>query len=267
MSININVITLTSKLDNLKIEVEEAAANFPLDDCFTVGCFYGHKNIRIDRLYTGTSIPTKSFPRSFIIHIDTGTNPVVVKLYNNGVLHLTGCTSEQQGNDICVKLADICNQNEIVGITKIGSVVAEPCEIKMINGCCCLDYQLRKSPLATTLKESGYRVHNTDISPALKLWYMWNTKSKRPGICDCENYCSEGKGDGKGPGQCNRTTISILHTGVIHFMGSRYEKQMIDAHASIIEFMEKNKDKFSRINPKLLMKAAMQNNSISQLTI
>ena len=198
MSIKINVITLTSKIHNIEIDVEAAARHFPLDDIFTVGCFYGHKNIRIDRLYTGTSIPTKSFPRSFILHIDTGINPVVVKLYNNGVLHLTGCTTEQQGNDICVKLAEICNENETTGVTKLGVIQAEPCDIKMINGCCTLDFELRKTPLATTLKEAGYRVHNTDISPALKLWYMWNKKSKRPGICDCENYCSEGKGSGNG---------------------------------------------------------------------
>jgi hypothetical protein len=272
--IKINVITLTSKLYNVDIDEVVTAQHFPLDDKFTVGAFYGNKEmtVRIDRLYTGPSIPTKSFPRSFVLYIcpdpKRQCNLVVVKMCINGVLHLTGCESEQQGNDICQRLAKICNETEnIEGVTKTGIVEAEPCDIQMVNWCSATGYELLKDKLATLLQEHGYRVHKTTISPALKVWFMWNKKAKKPGVCNCSRYCVEGKGTGNGNGQCNRTTISILHTGIIHFMGSRTFEQMVQAHACIMEFMEKHRVEIARSTPEELMRIAMLNNQFTAVSV
>ena len=272
--IKINVITLTSKLHNIEFDEVLAAKNFPLDDIFTVGTFYGSKDmsVRVDRMYTGPAIPTKSFPRSFIIHIcpdiRNECNLVVVKVYNNGVLHLTGCESEQQGNEISSKLAEVCNgEQEIPGIIKKGTIEAEPCAIQMVNGCCSVNFELRKDKLAKLLEDKNYRVSNTSISPALKVFFMWNKKSKQPGICSCAHFCSDGKGTGNGTGQCNRTTISILHTGIIHFMGSVCYEQMVDAHAFIMEFLEKHKPQIARMSPEALLALAMKNNKINMVSV
>lgn len=252
-TLKITVITIIANIYNILVDIKKAVTSIPINDIFVIGVLQDNGGERISRGYTGSKM-NKTFPRCLYLYLcPEPTKPnqtVVVKVYGNGKLHITGAKTVEIGNLISQRLGELFNTVEIDGITKIDKeedVTGGICEVLMINGGTSLGYEIDKNKLVEVCETIGIRSQEEGSSPARKIIWFWNlVKQKIPGVCNCTKSCSIGKGSGVGDGECNRCVVSILHSGVLQFMGSKYERQLYDIFQQIMTLISENKEHIMR---------------------
>ena len=254
--LDIYVHPMGCKLYGVRVpDLREAANAMPVDGRHIIGILYANNKDnspykgRVERGFTGVQYTYNTFPCSFNIYYVL--NPlfpmdiVVVKFCATGVMHITGATTLAQGNTIAEHIGNRIASTEIPGIVKEAGVdiKASPCETQMVNGGMRIGFPIHVKNLCEKLREKGLQVTQPLQSPSVKIGFWFNRlpKGAQPGVCKCKTHCSTGKGCGMGDGQCNKTTISILPTGSMQFMGSSSTQQLNTVAAVITEMMDANR--------------------------
>ena len=238
VSYSIDTITLVGRYSIAGIYGPKLLKTFPVHENFgsVVGLHYD-RGERVVIGHTGLTRPGRTFPECFqVMYLTDAGQRISVKVYFKGALQLTGAHSLSDGNDAARAVAD--SLEAFYAGTDV-RVRALPCRIAMVN------VSLRVPPVNSMTIATELRAQNVVVetgSPNMKVSYMWNRQPQKrgcPGVCSCTKYCSYGKGDGHGDRKCNCTTITILSSGLVRLVGSRYLEQ-VDEAASFITSVAKD---------------------------
>jgi len=167
---------------------------------------------------------------------------------------------------ICIKKeptsCNICNTNLIDNAI----VNNEICKIKdykivLINSDYYIGFDINREKLHEILynKYQIYTSYEPCIYPGVNSKYYWNEDymdNELKGKCYCSKFCN-GKGTGKGNGNCKKITISIFQSGSIIITGARDYRQIKTAYYFIngiildnIDIVKKNVNKLFQQNTK-----------------
>ena len=103
----------------------------------------------------------------------------------------------------------------------------------LINSDFSVGFKIKRENLYELLvNEYGiYVTYEPDIYPGVNSKFFWNEETintKQRGVCCCTKKC-DGKGLGKGNGDCKKITVAIFQSGNIIITGARTVQQLNDA--------------------------------------
>ena len=183
---------------------------------------------------------------SIIVKASKEIKCVNIKLFNNGRITLTGSKNEFDGYHACqVLLEELKRDHAIfidadVDIIKTMSIINY--KITMINSDFDTNFKIDLIKLLTILNNDEkdlFTKFNPEKYRGLIIGFYWNLdKPFQDGKCKCTNKCN-GKGPGKGDGNCKKITISIFKSGSIIITGGQLVKQIEDAYFSINQILKK----------------------------
>ncbi len=206
---------------------------------------------------------------SIIVKATTDIKPVNIKLFNNGKITLTGSKNETDGYYSCCILLNEMKKHidnfpdlmiEEINETDSTDIIEEKIkenkskeiifknlkivdyEITMINS----DYNcnfkidlIKLLNILNTNEKDLFTKFNPEKYRGLIVGYYWNPLKKvQDGKCLCKTKCN-GKGAGKGGGNCKKITVAIFKSGSIIITGGRLVKQVEDAYKSINSLFDK----------------------------
>ena len=90
------------------------------------------------------------------------------------------------------------------------------------------------------------------IYPGVDTKYYWNNEYIKDGVCHCTKKCN-GKGYGKGNGDCKKITIASFQSGSVIITGARTMEQVNDAYTFINKIFEKNYSKIRKVLPTFIL--------------
>ena len=177
---------------------------------------------------------------SIIVKASLDIKCVNIKLFNNGKITLTGSKCEFDGYyATCVLLEDMKKEKGIfidmeqkdINASKIANY-----KITMINSDFDTNFKIDLLKLLSILNSTEkelFTKFNPEKYRGLIIGYYWNLdKDVQDGKCLCTGKCN-GKGVGKGDGQCKKITISVFKSGSVIITGGRLVRQIEDAYKSI----------------------------------
>lgn len=146
-----------------------------------------------------------------------------VKLFQNGGVQMTGVRSEKMAYDTIDWLVKHI-QEKIPYVIGDGDLHIHKCEVQLINSDFSIGAPIRREALHSVLKDTYHlaSLYESTIYQGVKTKYYYNdTKpaGSLPGICACATRC-KGTGNGSGPGQCKKVTISPFQTGQVIIQAS-----------------------------------------------
>lgn len=167
--------------------------------------------------------------------IPGGFKEVNIKLFGNGSVQMTGINSELFAISTLELLVNECNKLSQSPFTK--PPVINKMNIQMINSDFSLGVPLQSEVIHQILRDRYglFSIFEKTLYQGVDTKYYYNTTrpaEATPGVCACEQLCS-GQGNGAGPGQCKRITISIFQTGNIIITGARHMDQINEAYEFI----------------------------------
>ena len=114
------------------------------------------------------------------------------------------------------------------------NIVADDIEIVLINSDFSVGFKIKRENLYELLvNEYGiYVTYEPDIYPGVNSKFFWNedtVNTKQRGVCSCTKKC-DGKGLGKGNGDCKKITVAIFQSGNIIITGARTVQQLNDSY-------------------------------------
>lgn len=165
-----------------------------------------------------------------------------VKIFNNGILQLTGLRKFEEGT-YCIKLLiDFINNlhnKEIFLSYKDDSTYPRffDYEIVLINSDYSTRFKIKRETLYEILLEkyNMYVTYEPCIYQGVNSKYFWNEEYKNfpnKGICFCRSNCI-GKGKGNGDGNCKKITIAVFQSGKVIITGARTFEQISCAYIFI----------------------------------
>tara|TARA_B100001964_G_scaffold170471_1_gene187540 strand:- start:363 stop:983 length:621 start_codon:yes stop_codon:yes gene_type:complete len=86
------------------------------------------------------------------------------------------------------------------------------------------------------------------IYPGVDTKFYWNTDYDRDGICHCSKKCN-GKGYGKGNGDCKKITIASFQSGSVIITGARTMQQVNDAYSFINTIFKRHFIEIKKVIP------------------
>ena len=160
-----------------------------------------------------------------------------VKLFNNGAISMTGLKDEEYGIEAINKFANVING---VGDNKCK---LSNFNIVLINSDYHIGYEVKRDILHQMLIKQFkiYSSYEPCIYPGVNSKYFWNEDYKNKeyiGRCYCTKTC-EGKGSGKGNGNCKKITISTFQSGSVIITGARNKEQIKNAYDFINNIFKK----------------------------
>ena len=184
---------------------------------------------------------------SIIVKANNDTKCVNIKLFNNGKITLTGSKEEMDGFNSCkVLLEELKKYPDIfINLNKDHVKLLEIINYKitMINSDFNTNFKidlLKLLNILNTYKKELFTKFNPEKYRGLIIGYYWNTDNNlQEGKCICKGKCN-GKGNGTGPSQCKKITISIFKSGSIIITGGRLVKQIEDAYYFINNILKEN---------------------------
>jgi TATA-box binding protein (TBP) (component of TFIID and TFIIIB) len=221
--------------------------------------------------------------------------PRIIKIFQNGGLTILGLKTLEHGFAIAQKVVDELNtimikepllttrnnkKNTEEEEIAEGSIVPIPIPIKffrdkagsisydthLINATYYIDFKINRSELHKSLvNKYGITKNQCDYRPnaypAVPIKFYWNEDNRfngKFGKCTCTRSCN-GKGIGRGNGQCKAITITVFESGSISFMGAKHKEQLSDCYHFInsilnMEYENVFKEKCKVIKPKLSKK-------------
>lgn len=180
-----------------------------------------------------------------------------MKVFRNGETQMTGVKDEKHAINAIHKLIDECKKlhekNINVCITKNPKELI-PSNIKtcLINSDFKVGFEIRRDNLHRIVndKYNNFCVYEPCSYPGVKIQYYWNKDNiENNGICSCTNNCN-GKGSGKGDGECIKVTISTFQSGCILVIGNARD-QINSAYNYICNIIKNNRKDIYK--PKLLI--------------
>lgn len=124
------------------------------------------------------------------------------------------------------------------------SVKIKDYNIVLINSDYYLGFEIKRNILHELLvnKYNVFSSYEPCIYPGVNSKYYFNEEyvdKEYPGKCYCDTYCN-GKGTGKGNGQCKKITVAIFQSGSIIITGARCMEQIEQAHKFINNIIDEN---------------------------
>jgi len=184
---------------------------------------------------------------SIIVKASLDIKCVNIKLFNNGKITLTGSKYETDGYYASkVLLEEMKKNKEIfpdIDEHYINNLFIDNYKITMINSDFNTNFKIDLIKLLSILNTNEkdlFTKFNPEKYRGLIIGFYWNTEKKiQDGKCLCKSRCN-GKGIGKGDGQCKKITISIFKSGSVIITGGRLVKQIDDAYIKINNFLKEN---------------------------
>ena len=171
---------------------------------------------------------------------------VNIKLFNNGKITLTGSKNEMDGYHAAnVLLSEMKKVRDIfidISDNNFNELKIKNYQITMINSDFDTNFKIDLIKLLTVLNTNEkelFTKFNPEKYRGLIVGFFWNSdKPTQDGKCNCTLKCN-GKGCGKGNGQCKKITISIFKSGSVIITGGRLVVQIEDSYAVINEIFKK----------------------------
>lgn len=184
-----------------------------------------------------------------------------IKLFNNGAISMTGLKSEEDGKSSVKKLLDYLKKavdsynNECKCLDNENAVVSD-FNIVLINSDYYIGYEIKRSELHQLLinKYKIFSSYEPCIYPGVNSKFYWNEDYKdhpHPGKCYCTKSCN-GKGIGKGDGNCKKITISAFQSGSVIITGARNIVQIKNAYNFINKIFKENYEFLKKQNAPFL---------------
>jgi len=220
-----------------------------------------HKKRKDDNLK-----PKKCFDNQATIIISVNNNDIHyypnIKLFRNGSVQMTGIRTPEDGEKIVdiisTEIKRICKTCSTQVIENYKDELYEKIKpgdfsIRMINCDFALPYKIRRKKLHEILISDKY---NNSCSfqpvdyPGVKLQYYWNNNNvcASNGKCLCEIQCL-GKGNGIGPNQCKKVTVSAFDSGKILITGANTFIQVNSAFNYINKIIKDNEAQLKKTIP------------------
>lgn len=160
---------------------------------------------------------------------------VNVKLFGNGGIQMTGIPHEG--------FAKQTLEWVLAELRKVQTPADKPLfpqtpelqkfKVQLINSDYQIPYGINRTALHTILSKTYglFSTFESTIYQGVNTKYYYNTTNKegRPGICMCAKRC-RGQGEGGGPGECKKITMSVFQTGKIIITGAREMAQLDEAY-------------------------------------
>ena len=176
---------------------------------------------------------------------------VNVKLFGNGGIQMTGIPAEEFAKETLQWML-----NELCKVKSTNNIFAdvptlEKFKVQLINS----DYQVAHAINRTVLHHilsRNYGLFSTfesTIYQGVNTKYYYNDQhpdKTRPGICLCTKRC-RGQGNGSGPGECKRITMSVFQTGKIIVTGGRYLFQLEEAYNFLNMVLQRHADEVLKL--------------------
>jgi TATA-box binding protein (TBP) (component of TFIID and TFIIIB) len=173
--------------------------------------------------------------------VDKYNEPITVnsKVFKNGNIQMTGLRYVDQGRDV---IDYIINIIKTIHTKKDADIVEDPLQLENVNYKICLincDFrtgiEFNRDILFTTLQENYETIVSYEpcIYPAVKIQYWYNEDChQQDGACYCDKKCN-GKGCGRGVGNCKKITIAVFQSGCIIITGGQTFPQIQRAYEFI----------------------------------
>ena len=153
------------------------------------------------------------------------------------------------------KLIDYYNGNIDIfsySIEQIDKIKINKLETVLINSDFYTNFNIKRNILYSILKEKYQIVsrYEPGIYPGVNNKFFWNEdykKKKYLGKCHCSKLC-DGKGSGRGDGQCKKITIAVFQSGAIIITGARKIEHIVDTREFIINVLKENYDLLKKID-------------------
>lgn len=188
---------------------------------------------------TNRKITNKSFfnQSTLVVRrkVPSGYKEVNIKLFGNGSVQMTGINSEEFATATLEWLIAECAKLSETPFLKPPTV--NKMNIQMINSDFSIGTPIQSEAIHAILRDryNLFSIFEKTLYQGVDTKYFYNT-ARDPeapaGICDCPTLCS-GQGNGHGPGECKRITISIFQTGNIIITGARNMAQINEAYEYI----------------------------------
>jgi len=180
-----------------------------------------------------------------------GWKEVNIKLFGNGSVQMTGIHSEEFAAETLQWLIDQCAKLTETPFNVPPKV--NKMNVQMINSDFSLNVPLHSEIIHAILRDRYglFSIFEKTLYQGVDTKYYYNKKrdpKASPGVCDCETLCS-GQGNGDGPGQCKRITISIFQTGNIIITGARNMDQINEGYEFINKVFDKHEKEIVLIKP------------------
>ena len=190
-------------------------------------------------------IPKKqtSFFNQVTLHIYCN-KCVNVKLFNNGKIQMTGLKYETHGEEVLQKLLPYLHMIDSTNETKVLSndkIEYSPFNIALINSDFSIGYKVKREVVHREIVDAGmYSSYEPCIYPGVNIKYYYNEDTDH-GVCLCNDMCN-GKGCGKGDGNCKKITIVVFKSGEIMITGARSRTHLTVCYDFISKFLDSRKE-------------------------
>lgn len=155
--------------------------------------------------------------------VQLGDKMVVVTLFADGILHMTGVKRSEDSNAVCAYMLEVLKAAP--GVVKGPTMELLRSSVALMNAQFALPFFIDRQELYNLLKTVGLKVFfDPMVYQGVRVTLMWN--SEKDGKCHCETPCkSHGKAEGR---TCSVVTASVFRTGKVNIMGGKGEVQVTD---------------------------------------
>ena len=127
-----------------------------------------------------------------------------------------------------------------------------PLETVLINSDFNINFKIKRNILHSILRDNYQIVsrYEPGIYPGVNNKYYWNENNlhtSTEGRCICKKTC-DGKGDGRGEGDCKKITIAAFQSGSVIITGAKNMKHIEDAYRFINTVIQDNFDLIQKVD-------------------
>jgi TATA-box binding protein (TBP) (component of TFIID and TFIIIB) len=183
----------------------------------------------------------------------SGNNVLVnVKIFKNGHIQMTGLKYVRQGMEVIEKLIEIMrdlnNKTDNQMLHEGHMLKLTDYRIRLINCDFKIGFEVRRD-LLHGIVNKRYNIacrYEPCIYPGCKIQYCFNAdKPVQDGICDCISKCN-GKGCGRGDGECKKVTVAVFQSGCIIITGGQSYEQIDAAYKFVNDCIKEHYDEVKR---------------------
>ena len=149
------------------------------------------------------------------------------KIFRNGNVQMTGVKYIEQGVQFVDRIIETikrCSSRGVDGICKLECLQNTNYLVRMINCDYKIGFSIKRDALFRLMINEYENIASFEpcIYPGVKIQYMWNKhNSSKDGLCQCEESCIQGKGDGMSLGKCKKITVAVFQSGCVIITGAQ----------------------------------------------
>lgn len=165
--------------------------------------------------------------------VQLGTKTVVVTLFADGILHLTGVKQSEDAETVCRFMLDVLQsvpgvvtpKKEASGTAATQPLTVTKTQVALMNAQFAVPFFVDRQALYGILRAAGLQVFfDPMVYQGVRVTLLWN--KHKDGRCHCETPC---KTHGKSAARtCMVVTASIFRTGKVNIMGGKGETQVVE---------------------------------------